>query len=124
MEAKSPMPRHFVLIVEDEPLVRLMAVDVLAEAGFAVLQAGNADEALRVLDSHPQVRVVFCDIELPGSLNGLGLARCICERWPAIGLVLTSGHPLYKEMAARKGRFLAKPYAGSELVHQIEEAMR
>ncbi|MGH6793783.1 MAG: response regulator [Methylocella sp.] len=121
MNAKPAIPRHAVLIVEDEALVRLRGADLLAEAGFEVLEAGNADEALRILEASPAVRVVFSDIEMPGSLDGLGLAGRVCQRWPGIGIVLTSGHHLRAEMIPRKGRFLPKPYSGPVLVRQIEE---
>jgi two-component system, response regulator PdtaR len=124
MEHNRNKPSCAVLVVEDEPFVRLMGVDFLEDAGFDVLQAGNADEALRVLESHPEVDVVFSDIEMPGALDGLGLARRICERWPNIGIVLTSGRHLRKEAMPRDGRFLPKPYAGSTLVREIKEALR
>jgi CheY-like chemotaxis protein len=65
-----------VLIVEDEPMVRLTGADLLAEAGFEVFEAGNANEALRILEATPEVRVVFSDVEMPGSLDGV-----ICQRW-------------------------------------------
>jgi len=121
MEAKPAKPRHVVLIVEDEPLVRLTGADLLAEAGFEVLEAGNADEALRILEATPEVRVVFSDVEMPGSLDGLGLARNICRRWPSIGIVLTSGHRIRAETIPREGMFLPKPYDGQVLVRHIEE---
>jgi DNA-binding NtrC family response regulator len=121
MEAKPANPRHVVLIVEDEPFVRLTGADLLAEAGFEVLEAGNADEALRILEATPKVRVVFSDVEMPGSLDGLGLARNICRRWPSIGIVLTSGHHIREEMIPGDGRFVPKPYDGQAVVRQIEE---
>ena len=121
MEAKPAKPRCVVLIVEDEPFVRLMGADLLAEAGFEVLEASNADEALRILEATPAVRVVFSDVEMPGSTDGLGLARNICQRWPSTGIVLTSGHRIRAETIPREGRFLAKPYDGQALVRQIEE---
>ncbi|HUB64436.1 MAG TPA: response regulator [Methylocella sp.] len=125
MEANPPKPspntRNVVLVVEDEPFVRLLGVDLLEEAGFGVLQAANADEALRLLEIHPEVQVVFSDVEMPGSLDGLGLAQYICQRWPRIGIVLTSGHRIRTEMIPHEGRFLAKPYDGRALVRQIEE---
>jgi two-component system, response regulator PdtaR len=121
MRTKPAKSRHVVLIVEDEPLVRVAGVDLLAEAGFEVLEAGNADEALRILEVTPKVRVVFSDVDMPGSLDGLGLARNICQRWPSIGIVLTSGHRMRAEMIPREGRFLAKPYDGQALVRNIEE---
>jgi two-component system, response regulator PdtaR len=121
MKAKPAKSRPVVLIVEDEPFVRLTGADLLAEAGFEVLEAGNADEAMRILEVTPEVRVVFSDVEMPGSLDGLGLARNICQRWPSIGIVLTSGHRLRAETIPREGKFLAKPYDGQVLVRHIEE---
>ncbi len=113
--------RSVVLVVEDEPFVRLFGVDLLEQAGFDVLQAGNADEALWLLEAHPEVRVVFSDIDMPGSLDGIELARRICDCWPRIGIVLTSGHQIRAEMLPREGRFLAKPYDGKALVREIKE---
>ncbi len=124
MQAKPAKPRHVVLIVEDEPFVRLMGADFLSGAGFEVLEAGNAEEALRILEATPDVRVVFSDVEMPGSLDGLGLARNICRRWPGIGIVLTSGHRLRAETIPREGRFLAKPYDGRALVRHIAEIVK
>jgi DNA-binding NtrC family response regulator len=123
MQAKPAKPRHAVLIVEDEPFVRLSGVDLLAGAGFEVLEAGNAGEALRILEATPEVRIVFTDVEMPGSLDGLGLARNICQRWPGIGIVVTSGRNIRAEMIPREARFLAKPYDGQALVRHIEEMM-
>ena len=121
MAAKPAKPRHVVLIVEDEPLVRLTGADLLADAGFEVLEAGNADEALLILEATQEVRVEFSDVEMPGALDGLGLARNICRRWPSIGIVLTSGHHIREEMIPGDGKFVAKPYDGQVLVRQIEE---
>ena len=123
MQAKPAKPRCVVLIVEDEPFVRLTGADLLAEAGFEVLEAGNADEALRILEATPEVRVVFSDVDMPGSLDGLDLARNICRRWPSIGIVLTSGHRIRAEIIPRESRFLPKPYDGPVLVRHIEEMM-
>jgi CheY-like chemotaxis protein len=123
MEAKRSNIRNVVLVVEDEPFVRLLGVDLLEEAGFAVLEACNADEALSLLEAHPEVRAVFSDVEMPGSLDGLGLARRICQRWPQVGIVLTSGHRVRAEVSHWEGRFLPKPYDGKALVRQIEEFM-
>jgi two-component system, response regulator PdtaR len=121
MDRKPSNTRNVVLVVEDEPFVRLFGADLLEQAGFDVLQASNADEALHLLETHPEVRVVFSDVEMPGSLDGLGLARCIFQRWPRIGIVLTSGHRVRMEMIPQEGRFLAKPYDGKALVRHIAE---
>jgi len=85
------MTRPVVLIVEDEILVRLTAVFLLEEAGFATLEAGSADEAIKLLEARKDIQVVFTDINMPGSMDGLRLAHSIRHRWPPVQLVLTSG---------------------------------
>jgi two-component system, response regulator PdtaR len=121
MEAKPEKPRHIILVVEDEVLVRLRGADILAEEGYEVLEAGNADEALRILEAIPNVRAVFSDVGMPGSLDGLGLAHSIYQRWPSIGVVLTSGHCFPSETKPWEGSFLPKPYGGQALVREIKE---
>lgn len=121
MEAKLAKTREKILIVEDEVLVRLRGADILAGEGYEVLEAGNADEALRILEATANVRAVFSDIEMPGSLDGLGLATCVCRRWPNVGIVLTSGHRIRAGTIPHDGRFLAKPYDGQALVREIRE---
>jgi two-component system, response regulator PdtaR len=121
MEAKLAKARQKILIVEDEALERLRGADILAGEGYEVLEAGNADEALRILEATPNVRAVFSDVEMPGSLDGLWLATCICQRWPRIGIVLTSGHYIRPEMKPQEGSFLPKPYDGQALVREIGE---
>lgn len=79
-----------VLIVEDEPLQLMMAVDFVEAAGFETLEAIDADEAVRTLEGRADICVVFTDIDMPGSMDGLVLARVIQERWPPIDLILTS----------------------------------
>jgi CheY-like chemotaxis protein len=108
-----------VLVVDDEPCVRMLSADVLEDAGFGVLEACNAEEALRVLDTRSDVRVVFTDIEMPGSLDGLALARRIHERWPRIGVVVTSGRGTV-DHPSMPDRFIPKPYSPGVLVRQIE----
>ena len=84
-------PKPVVLIVEDEFLVRVFAVDIAEEAGFSAVEAADADEAIRVLQNRPDIRVVLADIDLPGHLDGLELAQAIRHRWPPIQVVVTSG---------------------------------
>ena len=79
-----------VLVVEDATLVRMFMADFLDEAGFKVFEAVNADEALTVLQARPDVQAVVTDIEMPGSTNGLELARTVRERWPSVEIVVTS----------------------------------
>jgi CheY-like chemotaxis protein len=104
-------PRMVILVVEDEPLVRLFLTDFLDEAGFKVFEAVNADEAMTILQARPDVQVIISDIEMPGSMNGLELARAVHERWPGIGIVVTSGRerPGPDDLSENVA-FLAKPY--------------
>jgi CheY-like chemotaxis protein len=112
-----------VLLVEDEPLVRMAAADDLQEAGFHVLEAGNADVALAVLEScSDDVRVLFTDIDMPGSMNGLDLAESVQQRWPHISLLISSAY--HKPDATQlpyDGRFVPKPYCSDQIVQQIRE---
>jgi CheY-like chemotaxis protein len=80
-----------ILVVEDEALIRLWVADLLEENGFSVLEAKDADTALTVLESRPDVKLLFTDVQMPGSLNGMELAREVHARWPHILLVITSG---------------------------------
>jgi two-component system, response regulator PdtaR len=109
-----------VLVVEDEPLVRMYAVFLLEEAGFETLEAGSADEAIALLETRNDIRIVFTDINLPGSMDGLRLAHAIRHRWPPIELLLTSGHTrVGDEDMPDRGLFLGKPYDGGELVRTL-----
>jgi two-component system, response regulator PdtaR len=106
--------------VEDVVLVRLHAVSLLEEAGFSTLQAGSADEAIALLEARKDIRIVFTDIHLPGSMDGLRLAHAIRRRWPPIELVLTSGHARVDEAnMPERGLFLSKPYGARELVQSV-----
>jgi CheY-like chemotaxis protein len=80
-----------VLVVEDDELQRMLATTLVEEAGYDAVEADSADEAITILESRKDIRIVFTDIEMPGSMDGLKLARAIRDRWPPIGLILTSG---------------------------------
>ncbi len=114
-------PRMVVLVVEDETLVRMFMADFLDEAGFKVFEAVNADEALTVLHARPDVQVVITDIEMPaGSMNGLKLARTIQERWPGIGIIMSSGRERPgPDDLSDKVAFLAKPYLPNTVINLI-----
>jgi two-component system, response regulator PdtaR len=99
--------------------------DLLAENSFSVLEAKGADAALKVLESRPEVKLLFTDVQLPGSLNGMELAREVHARWPNILLVITSGRerPTRAEIPD-DGHFVAKPYSAEELLGQVNDLMR
>ncbi len=123
MPDDSPTP-VVVLVVDDEAVLRFIASEVLEESGFQVLEAEDAKAALQVLADHPGVRVLFTDINMPGALDGLDLARETHARWPSIKLVVTSGRPKPPDSAIPdSGRFVAKPYSPDLLVAEIRKAV-
>ena len=117
-------PPILVLVVDDESVLRFIATDVLEENGFQVLEAEDAKSALRILADRPDVRVLFTDVNMPGILDGMDLAREAHARWPDIKLVVTSGRPrpIGKDMPD-DGRFVAKPYSPDHLVGEIRKAL-
>jgi CheY-like chemotaxis protein len=112
-----------VLLVEDELLVRMAAAGDLEEAGFHVLEAANADVALAVLEAcSDTVQVLFTDIDMPGSMNGLDLAESVQQRWPHISLLISSAyHKLHPGQIPDEGRFVPKPYCSEDVVQHIRE---
>jgi CheY-like chemotaxis protein len=111
-----------VLIVEDEPLVRMGAVNIIEDAGFAAIEAASADEAIRILECRGDIRVVFTDIHMPGSMDGLKLAHAVRNRWPPIKIIVTSGRELIAEQDLPEGgRFFAKPYNPIEVLDALRE---
>ncbi|SEI83304.1 Response regulator receiver domain-containing protein [Sphingobium sp. AP50] len=113
-------PSSTVLIVEDETLVRMLGTDILEEAGFIVVEAANADEAMAVLQGQPDVHLLFSDVDMPGTMDGLELAKLVHERWPRIRLLLTSGHHrLASADIPGTGQFVPKPWSGTALVDKI-----
>ena len=120
--ADAAMARPVVLVVEDEFLLRTHAVEMIEEAGFDAVEAGNADEAIRLLETRKDIRIVFTDIEMPGSMDGLRLARAIRDRWPPVELILTSGrHKLDASEIPERGQFVPKPYGFDVLVTAIRK---
>jgi len=111
-----------VLVVEDEPLVRMDIVDILEAGGFVVFEAANADEAIAILVEHPEIRALFTDIDMPGSMDGLKLAAAVRDRWPPIKIIVTSGHRYIREESLPDGgRFFSKPYDPKEIANTIRE---
>jgi CheY-like chemotaxis protein len=113
-------PGPVVLVVEDEPLVRMVAVDILEEAGFQVLEASTADYAITVLDKREDITVVFTDVDMPGRLNGFQLARLIEDHHHRVRVIIGSGkcRPGPDDVAPGT-MFLQKPYALDRLVREV-----
>ena len=123
MNDKENVPRAVVLVVEDEALVRLDAFDTLDRAGFEVCEAASASEALVVLDERQDVTVVVTDVEMPGPLNGLDLAKQVRETRPGVAVLLVSGRkrPQPGEIP-QEVEFLSKPYRTSTLITRVRAA--
>ena len=120
MVSRFPPPGPIVLVVEDEPLLLMNAVSIIEDAGFVVIEATNADEAVGILASRTDIRIVFTDIDMPGSMDGLKLAAAVRGRWPPIEIIVTSGQgsPTSAELPER-GIFLPKPYQPGTLVQAL-----
>ncbi len=118
----SEPKRAVILIVEDELLIRINAVDMIEEAGFEVVEAANADEAIAILERRFDIAVLFTDIQMPGSMDGLKLAAAVRNRWPPVLIVATSGHvKLGAGDLPQGGRFLPKPYSPVEIRKILRE---
>ena len=108
--------RPVFLVVEDEPLLRLAAVDMIEDAGYEVLEAADADKAIAILELRPDVHTVFSDIQMPGSMDGLKLVAYVRNRWPPIKLVTTSGQIAVVAGDLPEGAvFIGKPYTSAEV---------
>jgi len=114
--------RPVVLIVEDDFLIRMHAAEMIADAGFDSVEAASADEAILVLEVRLDITVVFTDIQMPGSMDGLILAAAIRGRWPPIKIVATSGLvDVRQDDLPEGGRFLPKPYSPEQIVRTLRE---
>jgi CheY-like chemotaxis protein len=100
-----------VLVVEDEALLLFVIADELRDAGFIVFEASDADQAIRELENHPEIKLLFTDIDMPGSMDGLRLSAAVRDRWPPVKIVITSGKTTpSKEHMPTDGIFIPKPY--------------
>jgi CheY-like chemotaxis protein len=117
----SEAKRAVVLIVEDELLIRMNAVEMIEET-YEVVEAANADEAIAILERRLDITVLFTDIQMPGSMDGLKLAAAVRDRWPPVLIVATSGHvKLGPGDLPQGGRFLPKPYSPDEITIMLRE---
>ena len=111
-----------VLVVEDEAVIRMYIVDSFEAAGLKVLKATNADEAIEILKSRDDIRLVFTDVNMPGAMDGIKLAAYVRDRWPPIKLIVTSGHSHVNLADLPEGaRFYSKPYEAPQIIQAITE---
>ena len=109
-----------VLVVEDSPLILMTALDLVTTAGFEGVGAASADEAIAILEARSDIRLVFTDVEMPGSIDGLKLAHYIRNRWPPIHLIVASGRTILEESQLPIGSsFFSKPYDHNTIVEKM-----
>ncbi|MBN9304596.1 MAG: hypothetical protein BGO82_12195 [Devosia sp. 67-54] len=109
-----------VLIVEDEPLIRLGLATAVEEAGYEVVEAGNATEAIRRLEADPQIRLLLTDVDMPGGMDGIALAHHVRDRWPPVRLIVISGKIGVRPGQLPSGaRFVSKPYQEPALLAMV-----
>ena len=121
MVASRTGRKAIVLVVEDDPLLRLAATELVEEAGLEPLEAANADDAIRILEQRTDIHIVFTDVDMPGSMDGLKLAAAVRGRWPPIEIIVTSGHRLVSPGDLPPGSlFFAKPYRDKDIVATLQ----
>lgn len=111
-----------VLVVEDELLLRMRAVDMVEDAGYTSVEAVDADEAVTILEARSDIALLFTDIQMPGSIDGLRLAHAVHERWPPIKIILVSGAlNLVNSDIPADSRFFGKPLEAKEMIAEMQE---
>src|SRR3954468_7558605 len=117
----SPSIPPNVLVVEDEMMLRMRAVDIVEDAGFRAVEAVNADQAISILESRSDISLLFTDIQMPGSMDGLKLAHAVHDRWPSIKIILVSGqvNPSEAERPA-DSRFFGKPLSVEQMITELQ----
>src|SRR3984885_6413334 len=113
-----------VLIVEDESLIRMGAISPIEDAGFIVYEAASADEAISLLERHREIRLIFTDIHMPGSMDGLKLAHYVRGRWPPVKIIVTSGQMKARGEDLPAGAvFIGKPYQAEDIALQVSKML-
>jgi CheY-like chemotaxis protein len=106
-----------ILVVEDDPIIRMGALQLVVDAGFEAIAASDADEAIRILEARSDIHLVFTDVGMPGTMDGIKLAHYIRHRWPPVKLIVASGEVIADESHLPAGaRFFHKPYSESTIV--------
>jgi CheY-like chemotaxis protein len=109
-----------ILIVEDDPFLKFLTVNIVEDAGFVALEAADADEAVAILEARSDIALLLTDIDMPGSMDGLKLAHAVSKRWPPIKIIVVSGRVLPADCdLPADSRFFAKPYHGERMISEI-----
>ena len=111
-----------VLIVEDEMMLRMCTVDMVEDAGYTPLEAQDAAEAVAILESRSDVALICTDIQMPGQMDGVGLAHAVHARWPAIKIIVVSGQLKLQNLDLPiHSRFLSKPLHAGEVIAEMRD---
>jgi len=113
-------PNALIVVVDDDVFERLGASGMFVDAGYRVLEAGDADEALRFFETNTDIRLLFTDVSMPGSMSGSDLAHRVAERWPEVGIIVTSGRPRPLKLPLSM-LFHDKPYEPAAVLRQARE---
>jgi CheY-like chemotaxis protein len=110
-----------ILVVDDDPILRVHISELLQDAGYQVLEASNTDEALAVLEQHSNIKLLFTDVQMPPGADGIALAEIVQNRWPDVSVLVTSGGlNLSDDDIPDGGEFVSKPYSRKLLLSRIE----
>jgi len=107
-----------VLIVEDEMMLRMSAVDMVEDAGYTPIEASDADEAVAILESRSDIALMYTDIQMPGSMDGVGLAHAVYVRWPSIKIIVVSGQSNPPDLPPCS-KFFSKPLEAGHMIAQM-----
>jgi CheY-like chemotaxis protein len=113
-------PNALIVVVDDDVFERMGASGMFEDAGYRVLEAGDADEALGLFETNADIRLLFTDVSMPGSMSGSDLAYQVAERWPAVGIIVTSGRPRPHQLPLSM-LFHDKPYEPAAVLRQARE---
>ena len=113
-------PRALIVVVDNDVLERMDASYMFWDAGYRVIEAGDADEALHVFETNPDIRLLFTDVSMPGSMSGSDLACQVAERWPKVGIIMASGRAQPDKLPPGM-RFHDKPYEPTAVLRQAKE---
>ena len=118
------LSRAVILVVEDHPIILLSALELVSSAGFDGIAAPNADAAIRILEARPDIRLVFTDVEMPGTMDGLKLAHYVRKRWPPIHLIVVSGRAVIDDSRLPANtKFFSKPYDDNVIVAELNRLL-
>jgi CheY-like chemotaxis protein len=121
MVLDRPVIPAIVLVVEDDMMLRMRAVDMVEDAGYVPVEAVDADEAFAILQARSDIALLFTDIQMPGSMDGLQLAHVVHDRWPLLKIILVSGQlELSGIQIPRDSRFFGKPLVSGQMIAEMQ----